>query len=96
MNHASIACQGISRRRVLTGTALALRMAATGAAATAMAVSQASAQQKLAQADASYQSTPKGDQHCGVCVNFQQPNGCRFVQGNISPNGWCQLFAPKT
>jgi hypothetical protein len=90
MNNASIACQGISRRRVLTGTALAL-----GAAATAMAVSQASAQQKLTQADATYQRTPKGDQHCGVCVNFQPPNGCRFVQGDITPDGWCQLFAPK-
>ena len=95
MNNTRIACHGISRRRVLTGTALAFGAAAT-AAATATAVSQASAQQKLAQADASYQSTPKGDQHCGVCVNFQQPNGCKFVQGDISPNGWCQLFAPKT
>jgi hypothetical protein len=91
MRNASIACQDISRRRVFTGAALAL-----GAAAVAAAVSHASAQEKLTQADASYQRAPKGDQHCGVCVNFQQPNGCRFVQGDITPSGWCQLFAPKT
>ena len=76
---------------VVSGSALGL-----GAAAAAMAVSQAAAQQKLSQADASYQSTPKGGQRCGVCFNFQQPNGCKFVQGDISPSGWCQLFAPKT
>jgi hypothetical protein len=84
-------CQRISRRVVLTGTALAL-----GAAAAATSVSQAAAQQKISQADASYQNTPKGDQHCDGCINFQPPNACKFVQGDISPSGWCQLFARKT
>jgi hypothetical protein len=84
-------CQRISRRVVLTGTALAL-----GAAAAATAVSQAVAQQKISQADAKYQGTPKGNQHCEGCVNFQPPNACKFVQGDISPSGWCQLFAAKT
>ena len=84
-------CRRISRRAMLTGTALAL-----GAAAAATAVSQAAAQEKLSQADAKYQGTPKGEQHCDGCVNFQPPNACKFVQGDISPSGWCQLFAPKT
>jgi hypothetical protein len=84
-------CQRISRRVVLTSTALAL-----GAAAAATAVSQAVAQQKISQADAKYQGTPKGNQHCEGCVNFQPPNACKFVQGDISPSGWCQLFAAKT
>ena len=53
------------------------------------------AQQKISQADAKYQATPKGDLHCDGCVNFQPPNGCKFVQGEISANGWCQLFVPK-
>jgi hypothetical protein len=87
MNNSRIAHQGVSRRRILAGTVLAL-----GAAA----VSEALAQQKLAQADVNYQGTPKGSQRCGTCYNFQQPNGCKFVQGNISADGWCQLFAPKT
>jgi hypothetical protein len=84
-------CQRISRRVVLTSTALAL-----GAAAAATAVSQAVAQQKISLADAKYQGTPKANQHCEGCVNFQPPNACKFVQGDISPSGWCQLFAAKT
>jgi hypothetical protein len=76
---------------VLTGTALAL-----GAAAAVTAVPQAEAQQKISQADAKYQGTPKGDQRCDRCVNFQPPNACKFVQDDISPSGWCQLFFPKT
>ena len=78
----------MSRRAVLRSAALSL-----GAAT--MVVSQTAAQQKISQADAKYQTTPKGDQHCDGCVNFQPPNGCKFVQGEISSNGWCQLFVPK-
>ena len=84
-------CQRISRRVVLASAALAL-----SAAAAATAVSQAAAQQKISQADAKYQGAPKGDQHCDGCINFQPPHACKFVQGDISPSGWCQLFAPKT
>jgi uncharacterized membrane protein len=76
---------------VLTGTARALV-----AAAAATAVSQAAAQQKISQADAQYQGTPKGDRRCDGCFNFQPPNACTFGQGDISPGGWCQLFARKT
>ncbi len=76
----------LSRRDVLTGTALAL-----GAP-----ISPAAAQQKLTQADASCQGTLRGDQRCALCFNFLQPSGCKFVQGNISPAGWCQLFALRT
>jgi hypothetical protein len=81
--------QRISRRAAFTGTALAL---VTGAAV----VRQAAAQQKLTQALANYQATPKGNDHCGLCTNFQSPNSCRFVQGEINPTGWCQLFSAKT
>ncbi len=81
----------ISRRVVLAGTALALGVAATGTIAT-----QAAAQQKVSQADAKYQDQPKGQQRCDGCVQFQPPNACKIVQGEISPSGWCQLFAAKT
>jgi hypothetical protein len=84
-------CQCISRRVALTSTAVAL-----GAAAAATAVLPAAAQQKISQTDAKYQATPKGDQRCDRCVNFQPPNACKFVEGDISPSGWCQLFTPKT
>jgi len=76
----------ISRRAALAGTALAL-----GAAA----ISPAAGQEKLAQALAKYQGSPNGDKHCALCDNFQAPNSCKFVAGEISPNGWRQLFTPK-
>ena len=91
MNDGRNDCRRVSRRVVLTGTALGL-----GAAAAAAAVSHAAAQQKLSQADAKYQGTPKDGQHCDGCVNFQPPNACKFVQGDISAGGWCLLFARKT
>jgi hypothetical protein len=91
MNNGSKDYQRLSRRAVLGGTALAL-----GAVATAAAVSQAVAQQKISPEEAKYQGTPKGNQHCDGCVNFEAPNACKFVQGEVSPNGWCQLFYPKS
>jgi len=91
MNNADNDGQRISRRAALSGAALAL-----GTAAIATAVSQAAAQQKISQADAKYQAAPKADQRCDGCLNFQPPNACKFVQGDISPSGWCQLFTPKS
>jgi hypothetical protein len=82
--------EGISRRAMLAGTTLALGVGAAGGA-----VRHAAAQTKIAQAAAKYQNTPKGQQSCAVCANFQPPNACKFVDGTISPKGWCMLFAPK-
>jgi High potential iron-sulfur protein len=82
--------------RISRRVALSRGAAALGSAAIATVVSQAAAQQKISQADATYQSTPKGGQHCEGCVNFQPPNTCKFVDGNVSPSGWCQLFTPKS
>ena len=83
-------CERISRRRLLSGTALALSAAATAAVA-----SRAAAQEKMSQADAKYQGTPKGDQRCDGCMLFQPPSACKVVDGAISPSGWCHLFVKK-
>jgi hypothetical protein len=91
MNNGGNDGQRISRRVALSGAALTL-----GAAAIATAVPQAAAQQKISQADAKYQATPKGNQRCDGRINFQPPTACKFVQGDISPSGWCQLFTPKS
>lgn len=80
----------ISRRAALAGTALAL-----GAATVAAVARPAAAQQKISPAIAKYQPTPNGGDHCEICSNFQAPNACQFVQGEISPKGWCQLFSAK-
>ena len=89
MNNRGSDGRHMSRRVALSGAALAL-----GVAAIATAVSQAAAQQKISRADAKYQGKPKGGQRCDGCINFQPTNACKFVQGDISPSGWCQLFTP--
>jgi hypothetical protein len=53
------------------------------------------AQQRIAKSEAKYQDRPNGIQHCEICLQFQLPNRCQLVQGDISPNGWCQFFAAK-
>ena len=82
--------RSVSRRAVLAGTKLTL-----GAAIAAKTVSSAAAQPNFSQADAMYQTMPKGDQRCGLCTSFVSPNACQLVKGTISPTGWCQLFSPK-
>ena len=90
MNTGKTDCRHISRRRVLGGTALIL-----GTAAAALVVPQAAGEQKMSQDGAKYQGAPKGGQRCDGCSNFQPPQSCKLVQGDISPSGWCQYFAPK-
>jgi High potential iron-sulfur protein len=86
-------CQRVSRRVMLAEIALG---AAVATAATRALAQQVLAQQKVSQADAKYQGQPKGQQHCDNCINFQSPNACKLVEGDVSTNGWCQLYSPKT
>lgn len=51
---------------------------------------------KLAQSGVKYQSSPKGTSKCSGCVNFIAASGsCKLVEGKISPDGWCMLWAKK-
>jgi len=50
---------------------------------------------KVAKDTVNYQMTPKGQARCGACSYFQAPSGCNFVNGPISPTGWCMLFKRK-
>lgn len=51
---------------------------------------------KVSQASVQYQLQPKGDQKCADCLHFvAESNTCNLVEGNISPNGWCVLWAQK-
>lgn len=81
---------GVSRRVVIAGTAVAVGAAAAGAA------TRASAQQKISQANAKYQDHPNNNQQCDGCIQFEPPNACKIVDGTISPKGWCQFFGAKT
>lgn len=91
MSEQKVRRETVSRRVILTGTALALGAAATGAAAT-----RAAAQQKISQANAKYQEHPNGNQECDGCIQFQPPNSCKIVDGTINPKGWCQFFGAKS
>jgi hypothetical protein len=55
----------------------------------------AAAQQKVSQVEAKYQTHPKGEQRCDICINFQPPNECQFVAGPIMSQGWCEFFAGR-
>ena len=48
--------------------------------------------QKIPQAAAEYQTTPKGMFSCAVCTFFIKPHACKVVAGDVSPTGWCKLF----
>lgn len=51
---------------------------------------------KLSQAAAEYQDQPKGDQSCDKCMHFISGSGtCKVVEGQVSPQGWCKLWAKK-
>ncbi len=82
----------VSRRIVLqSGAALG----AAGLATAGLATRAAAQDDKIDQASVLYQDTPKNGQECDLCVNFEPPNACKVVAGDISPKGWCGVFAPK-
>jgi len=71
----------ISVAAVLCGS-LAPRAAAAGA--------------KMSQQLVHYQATPKGPARCQTCAQFLPSSpACKLVDGPISPNGWCVLYAAK-
>jgi hypothetical protein len=72
----------LTRRRLLTIT---LSLAALPARAEEPPV-------RVSQAEAQYQSTPKGLFSCAACTFFIKPRSCKVVTGDIGPTGWCKLF----
>jgi hypothetical protein len=83
----------ISRRRLLRGAGFAFGAASLVGAG--LSAAPAAAANKFPQAQAKYQTTPKGPQHCSNCTQFQPPASCQVVDGKISPNGWCLLYTHK-
>jgi hypothetical protein len=76
-----------TRRRVL-GAMLGV-VDAVGAAT---AQAQAQVRQKLTRAEAEYQDTPQDIRMCATCSLFLPPKGCKVVEGDVKPEGWCKLF----
>lgn len=49
---------------------------------------------KSSQASVQYQAQPKGEQKCGNCMHFiAESNTCKRVDGTVSPEGWCIIWA---
>jgi hypothetical protein len=55
----------------------------------------ARSQAKLSLKDVEYQDQPKGTQRCDNCVQFEAPTACKVVDGKVSAQGWCKVYAPK-
>lgn len=82
---------GLLSRRAL------LRHAVGAAGATASLCGQphpAGAAIKISKAAVAYQDRPDGDKECVKCAQFEPPAACKLVDGPISPQGYCRLFAP--
>ena len=78
----------LASRRTAIKAGVATVLAAAGVRA-------AVAQEKIAQAQVQYQDNPKDGAQCSKCVNWQPPNACTIVSGEIKPEGWCVAYAPK-
>jgi len=51
---------------------------------------------KVSQASVQYQTGPKDGKKCADCMHFiADSNTCKLVEGDISPTGWCVLWAKK-
>lgn len=81
---------GISRRQLLRGAAIA----AGGAAVLAGTIAPAEA--KMTQKAAGYQETPKDGASCATCALFKAPSTCTLVDGTVSADGWCRFYSKKS
>ena len=82
----------LSRRSVFRAAAMVAGAVVTGNLLTARSAHA----QKASKEAMKYQDTPKGDQKCSNCLQFVAPDGCKVVDGKISPNGYCIAWAKKT
>ena len=82
--------QQISRRQVLT---IAAAASVTGSAIIGASTPARAA--KVSQKIVKYQDTPKGELRCDNCALFEPPSSCKTVDGTISPQGWCAVYAKK-
>ena len=67
---------------------------ASGAAICCAPPNPAAAAPKISKKAVAYQDHPDGDKLCAKCAQFQPPDGCKMVEGPISPQGSCRIFVP--
>ena len=81
----------LSRRSLLRNVGFA----AGGVAILGTTVTANRAEAKPTQKLVGYQDTPKGEQRCDNCSQFQAPSSCKVVEGDVSPAGWCKVYVKK-
>lgn len=47
---------------------------------------------KMPKTTVSYQPSSRGAARCATCNFYQTPYSCSYVDGPISPSGWCVLY----
>jgi len=88
------ALPGFSRRQALT-IAAGVAGASVASAAVVVGTSTPAQAAKASQKIVKYQDTPKGDQRCENCVQFEAPSSCKTVDGTVAAQGWCMVYAKK-
>ena len=81
--------------RPLSRRCLFRKVAAGGGIAMFGAIASELAFAKATQKAAGYQDTPKGEQRCDNCSQFEAPSSCKIVEGEINPDGWCRVYVKK-
>lgn len=56
---------------------------------------QSEAAQKVPKKAVNYQDSPMDGKRCAGCTFYKEGGSCEKVEGEISPDGWCALWAPK-
>jgi hypothetical protein len=87
-NPANFSRRSLLRNIGIGGTALA--------GATMTSVRESVAAGKIPKGQARYQANPNDGRQCAGCTHFTAPSTCDVVDGDVSPQGWCQFYGQKT
>jgi hypothetical protein len=91
----SIELKGLSAPWSRRGLVLAAAAAAGSVILIGAKVGMATAAYKISENAVAYQDHPNGDKQCSKCAQFLPPSSCKMVDGTISPNGYCRIFAAR-
>lgn len=95
----SLNAEGLSRRAAMKRVFITAAGLAVGWSALSARPAQAAG--SVPKGAVGYQDKPNGNERCATCSQFvpgktaQAMGSCNVVAGNISPNGWCNVWAAK-
>ncbi len=85
---------GCDSKKDATSTSVAPADSPSGSPASSADAAAPDTVKKASQVSMQYQPQPKGEQKCSLCMHFvPESNTCKVVEGAISPDGWCLLWA---